>query len=66
MIKEILYGLLIGGVIIGVFEFCRPKPHTCITPKKVKSITDNCDRWEKRVTCYNGDEWDFKYDKSSL
>lgn len=66
MLKEIFYGVLIGGVILGAIELLRLTQHECVQPKKKVSITDNCESWDKRVTCYNGNEWDFKYDKSSL
>ena len=61
MIKEISYGLLIGGLIVGGFELLRPAPHTCITPEREASITDGCDTWKMRVSCTTKNEWDFRY-----
>ena len=66
MLKEIFYGVLIAAIMLGVFELLRFTQHECIKPPKKASITDGCERWDKRVTCYNGNEWDFKYDKSGL
>jgi len=66
VLKEIFYGLLIGALILGIAELINLSKHECIKSEKKVSITDGCDSWKKRVTCYNGNEWDFKYDKSSL
>lgn len=66
MIKEIFYGLLIGGLIIGIAELFRPS-HACVQPKEKEShITKGCDTWEMRVSCNVENDWNFRYDKSSL